>query len=290
MKVIKSLIFRKVSDKSLRVRTVRQRSAVSTYDGFERYYARGKRIEISKSLLLRDMDAGGGTIEVREQSGLPMLTQDGRPILPAMTRSRGVQLALKRWAFDLPLAMLALLALLPLLLAIAVSIRVSSPGPVLFGQLRVGRNGKLFRLFKFRTMRIEDCDDSGLNQTVANDGRQTRLGRFLRATSLDELPQLWNIIIGDMSVIGPRPMVEGQQAADRDYREVVPYYDYRQLMRPGLSGWAQANGLRGSTREYELARRRIDHDCAYIQNFSLGLDIKIVARTIIREFLTGSGV
>jgi lipopolysaccharide/colanic/teichoic acid biosynthesis glycosyltransferase len=290
MKVIKSLIFRKVSGKSLRVRTVRQRSAVSTYDGFERYYARGKRIEISKSLLLRDMEAGGGTIEVREESGLPMLTQDGRPILPAMTLSRGVQLALKRWAFDLPLAMLALLALFPLLLAITVAIRVSSRGPVLFGQLRVGRNGKLFRLFKFRTLRIENCDDSGLNQTVANDGRQTRLGRFLRATSLDELPQLWNIIIGDMSVIGPRPMVEGQQAAGRDYREVVPYYDYRQLMRPGLSGWAQANGLRGSTREYEPARRRIDHDCAYIQNFSLGLDIKIVARTIIREFLTGSGV
>jgi lipopolysaccharide/colanic/teichoic acid biosynthesis glycosyltransferase len=263
---------------------------VSTYDGFERYYARGGRIEISKSLLLRDVEAGGGGIEVREESGLPMLIQDGKPILPAMTRSRRMQLVWKRWAFDLPLALLALMALLPLLLAIAVTIRVSSPGPVIFGQLRVGRDGKLFRLFKFRTMRVEDCDDSGLNQTVANDGRQTRLGRLLRATSLDELPQLWNIVIGDMSVIGPRPMVEGQKAAGRDYREVVPYYDFRQLMRPGLSGWAQANGLRGSTQEYDPARRRIDHDCAYIQNFSLTLDIKIIVRTIVREFLTGSGV
>jgi lipopolysaccharide/colanic/teichoic acid biosynthesis glycosyltransferase len=263
---------------------------VSTYDGFERYYARGRRIEISKSLLLRDVEAGGGTIEVREESGLPMLTQDGQPIPPAMTRSRQAQLALKRWMLDLPLAVLATLALLPLLLAIAAAIRISSPGPAIFGQLRVGRGGRLFRLYKFRTMRIEACDDSGLSQTVANDDRQTRVGRFLRATSLDELPQLWNIIIGDMSVIGPRPMVEGQKAAGRDYRDVVPYYDFRQIMRPGLSGWAQANGLRGSTQDYGPARRRIDHDCAYIQNFSLILDMKIIARTIIREFLTGSGV
>lgn len=262
---------------------------MSTYDGFERYYARGSSIEISKSLLLRHVDAGGGAIEVREESGLPMLTQDGQPILPAFTRSRQLQLVLKRWAFDLPLALLAGVALLPMLFTIAVAIRATSRGPVIFGQQRVGRDGRLFRLLKFRTMRIEDCDDSGLTQTQANDARQTALGRFLRTTSLDELPQLWNIIVGDMSVVGPRPMVEGQQAAGRDYRETVPYYDYRQLMRPGLSGWAQANGLRGPTSEYGPAKRRIDHDCAYIQNFSLALDVRIVARTITREFLTGSG-
>ena len=263
---------------------------VSTYDGYERYYARGSRIEISKSLLLRDVDAGGGAISVREESGLPMLTQDGQPIAPAMTQSRRVQLALKRWAFDVPLAVLAGLVLLPLLLLIAIAIRSTSRGPVLFGQVRLGLGGKPFRLLKFRTLRIEACDDSGHSQTEAEDGRQTKVGRFLRATSLDELPQLWNIIAGDMSVVGPRPMVEGQQAAGQDYRQVVPYYDFRQLMKPGLSGWAQANGLRGSTKEFGPAKQRIDHDCAYIQNFSLGLDIKIIARTIIREFLTGSGV
>ena len=263
---------------------------MSTYDGYERHYARGSRIEISKSLLLRDVGAGGGTIAVREESGLPMLTQDGQPIVPAKTLARRMQLFFKRWAFDVPLAAMAGLALLPLLVSIALAIRLTSRGPILFGQVRLGLEGKPFRLLKFRTLRIEACDDSGLNQTSADDGRQTRVGRFLRATSLDELPQLWNIIVGDMSVIGPRPMVEGQQAAGRDYREVVPYYDFRQLMKPGLSGWAQANGLRGSTRELGPAKQRIDHDCAYIQNFSLGLDIKIVARTIIREFLTGSGV
>jgi len=263
---------------------------VSTYDGYESYYARGRRIGISKSLLLRDVEAGGGAIAVREESGLPMLTIDGQPIAPAMSRTRHLQLALKRWAFDVPLATLAGLTLLPVLLIIALAIRLSSRGPVLFGQVRLGLDGKSFRLLKFRTLRIDDCDDSGLSQTEADDGRQTRVGKFLRATSLDELPQLWNIIVGEMSVIGPRPMVEGQQADGRDYREVVPYYDYRQLMKPGLSGWAQANGLRGSTRELGKAKQRIDHDCAYIQNFSLGLDITIIARTIIREFLTGSGV
>ena len=262
---------------------------MSTYDGYERYYAHGNRIEVSKSLQLQDVEAGGGVISVGEESGLPMLAQDGVPILPAMTRSRRLQLALKRWAFDLPLASMASIMLLPLLLMIALAIRFSSRGPVLFGQVRLGLNGRPFRLLKFRTMRIEECDDSGLNQTVVDDGRQTAVGRLLRATSLDELPQLWNIIVGEMSVIGPRPMVEGQQAAGRDYREVVPYYNYRLLMKPGLSGWAQANGLRGSTKEYGPAKRRIDHDCAYIQNFSLTLDIKIIGRTIVREFLTGSG-
>ncbi len=263
---------------------------MSTYDGFGRYYARGGRIEISRSLLLRDVETHVSDIEVYEESGLPLVMQGGTPVLPAVTRSRLVQLVLKRWALDLPLAILASVALLPLLIAIAITIRVTSAGPVVFGQRRLGKGGKSFRLYKFRTMRIEECDEGGLNQTVANDARQTKVGRFLRATSLDELPQLWNIMIGDMSVVGPRPMVEGQQAAGQDYREVVPYYDFRQLMPPGLSGWAQANGLRGSTKEHGPAKRRVDHDCAYIQNFSLALDIKIIVRTVIREFLTGSGV
>jgi lipopolysaccharide/colanic/teichoic acid biosynthesis glycosyltransferase len=118
----------------------------------------------------------------------------------------------------------------------------------------------------------------------------TPVGRFLRRTSLDELPQLVNVIVGDMSLVGPRPHVEGMLAAGVDYAELVPYYNLRHVMRPGLSGWAQANGLRGPTDSAEAARARIDHDVAYIQNFSIWLDLKIIWLTLVKEFVTGSGV
>jgi lipopolysaccharide/colanic/teichoic acid biosynthesis glycosyltransferase len=201
-----------------------------------------------------------------------------------------MQLRLKRLLLDLPLATLALVALAPLLFAVSLAIRLTSKGPVLFSQSRVGLDGRMFRMLKFRTIRVDACDESGLNQVVEKDDRVTQIGKFLRATSIDELPQLWNIVIGDMAVIGPRPMVSGMRAAGVDYREAVPYYDYRHLVRPGLSGWAQANGLRGPTGDMASAKLRIDHDCAYVQNFSLGLDAGIILKTIIREFLTGSGV
>jgi lipopolysaccharide/colanic/teichoic acid biosynthesis glycosyltransferase len=139
-------------------------------------------------------------------------------------------------------------------------------------------------------MRLDATDLSGVRQTAPDDDRVTPVGRFLRTTSIDELPQLWNILRGDMSVIGPRPMVKGQLAAGSSYRQVVPYYDYRHMVRPGLSGWAQANGLRGPTTDAVSARQRIDHDCAYVQNVSLALDLKIILQTIRREFLTGSGL
>jgi lipopolysaccharide/colanic/teichoic acid biosynthesis glycosyltransferase len=145
-------------------------------------------------------------------------------------------------------------------------------------------------MLKFRSMRVDAGDYSGVKQTVADDERVTPIGRFLRATSLDELPQLWNILVGDMAVIGPRPMVPGQLAAGVHYEQVVPYYGYRHMVKPGLSGWAQANGLRGPTTDLVSAKDRIDHDCAYVQNFSLALDIRIIVQTLAREFLTGSGI
>ncbi|MDB5539292.1 MAG: exopolysaccharide biosynthesis protein [Devosia sp.] len=200
-----------------------------------------------------------------------------------------MQLRLKRLLLDLPLATLALLAFSPLLLAVSLAIGLTSKGPVLFPQWRVGLDGEMFRMLKFRTIRVEACDESGLNQVVEKDCRVTPIGRFLRATSIDELPQLWNILVGDMAVVGPRPMVHGMRAAGVDYREAVPYYDYRHLVRPGLSGWAQVNGLRGPTSDMTSAKLRIDHDCAYVQNFSLGLDVGIILKTIFRQFLTGSG-
>jgi lipopolysaccharide/colanic/teichoic acid biosynthesis glycosyltransferase len=212
------------------------------------------------------------------------------PVAPQASLARALQLFLKRVLLDIPLSLAAMVVLSPFLLAVAIVIRATSSGPALFAQQRVGLNGRSFRLLKFRTMRVEHCDDSGLAQVVANDDRVTPIGNFLRRTSLDELPQLWNILIGDMAIIGPRPMVEGMKAAGLDYRQAVPYYDFRHRVKPGLSGWAQANGFRGPTADMAAARRRIDHDCAYVQNASLLLDVRIIARTIVREFLTGSGV
>jgi len=229
-----------------------------------------------------------GTVSL--QSGLPLRLSDGLPVEPADARRLARQLQLKRLFLDIPLSALALLALSPLLFIVAAIIKLTSAGPAVFRQKRVGLNGVEFDIFKFRSMRAEAGDVTGVRQTEVNDDRVTAIGRFIRATSIDELPQLLNILRGDMSVIGPRPMVAGQLAGGVAYRDVVPYYDFRHRVRPGLSGWAQANGLRGPTTDAEAAHRRVDHDCAYVQNVSLALDVRIILQTIRREFLTGSGL
>lgn len=236
------------------------------------------------------IDWAGPRYSVALQSGLPLSMTAGVPSAPREGFWVSVQSWLKRVLFDIGLSAMALIVLSPLLLGVALAVRLTSKGPALFRQSRVGLGGKEFTVLKFRTMRIDACDESGLAQVVADDDRVTPIGRFLRATSIDELPQLWNILVGNMSVVGPRPMVRGQLAAGVDYYDVVPYYDYRHRVKPGLSGWAQANGLRGPTANLQAAKDRIDHDCAYVQNFSLALDVLIIFRTIVREFLTGSGV
>ncbi len=224
------------------------------------------------------------------KSGLPLSMTSGAPVVPENTRALRVQLLLKRVFIDIALSAVALVVLAPLLLSLAIAIRLTSKGPALFQQSRVGLDGREFKMLKFRSMRIDASDHSGVKQTVAADDRVTPIGRFLRATSLDELPQLWNILVGDMAVIGPRPMVPGQLAAGVHYEQVVPYYAYRHRVKPGLSGWAQANGLRGPTTDIVSAKDRIDYDCAYVQNFSLALDVRIIVQTLAREFLTGSGI
>ena len=190
---------------------------------------------------------------------------------------------------DIVLASAALVALAVPLAGVALAVKLTSRGPVLFRQKRVGLEGRCFEMMKFRTVREEDSDPDGHQQVKDRDNRLTPIGAFLRNTSIDELPQLINILKGDMSIIGPRPMVEGMRAAGRDYRAVVPYYDFRHSMKPGLSGWAQANGLRGRTDDLAQSIARIDHDCAYVQNFSLKLDVLIILKTLRGQFLTGSG-
>jgi lipopolysaccharide/colanic/teichoic acid biosynthesis glycosyltransferase len=158
---------------------------------------------------------------------------------------------------------------------------------MLFRQARVGYGGKPFTILKFRTMYADKCDASGVTQTKSNDQRITPLGKFLRRTSIDELPQLLNVLRGDMSLVGPRPHVAGMLAGGQEFERLIPYYTLRHAMRPGITGWAQANGYRGPTVDATVAKKRIDHDIAYIQNFSIPLDIKIIAVTLWKEFLSG---
>ena len=220
--------------------------------------------------------------------GLPCAWEGDRPAAPRRSYDVQIHGAAKR-LLDVIVSCGVLVFLLPLFLFIAVAIKVSDPGPVLFVQPREGRNGRAFRIFKFRTMRHAARCVDGVEQTTAGDCRVSTVGSFLRRHSIDELPQFFNVLIGDMSLVGPRPHVEGQLAGGRPYREVVPFYDMRLSVKPGITGWAQVNGLRGPTNDADKARARIEHDVAYIQNLSLGLDLRILTTTALREFINGSG-
>lgn len=191
--------------------------------------------------------------------------------------------------FDIVAAGGALLFFAPLLVTIAVAIKATSPGPVLFFQYRYGYRNRRFKIYKFRTMRTDACDVRGVTQTVQGDARVTPVGRILRKTSLDEIPQLLNVLKGDMSLVGPRPHVPGMLAADLLYEDLVPFYFQRHTARPGITGLAQVSGCRGSTVESGRAISRIDYDLHYIEKWSLRLDILIILRTIRKEFLSGSG-
>lgn len=229
-----------------------------------------------------------GSSAVTRQSGLPLPFIDARPVLPEFAPDRAVALKFKR-IFDVVAAAGALITLLPLMLIVAVLVKVTSRGPVFFRQQREGINGSTFEVLKFRSMRTEVGDVTGVDQTVKNDPRVTWIGRLIRKTSIDELPQLINVLRGDMSLVGPRPHVPGMKAGGMLYRDLVPYYDLRLQMLPGLTGWAQANGLRGETANARVAQARVDHDIAYIRHFSLWLDMKIIFKTLQSEFTGGSG-
>ncbi|HEY9549205.1 MAG TPA: undecaprenyl-phosphate glucose phosphotransferase, partial [Kiloniellaceae bacterium] len=189
------------------------------------------------------------------------------------------------WSFvaktleDRLLAVALLLAFSPLLAAIAVAIKLESPGPVLFRQKRYGFNHNLFECWKFRTMHHHMTDADAAVLTRRDDARVTRVGRFLRRTSLDELPQLINVLKGDMSLVGPRPHATAAKAAGRLYEEAVDAYAARHRVKPGITGWAQVNGWRGETDTVEKIQRRVEYDLFYIENWSLALDLRILLRS-----------
>jgi len=191
---------------------------------------------------------------------------------------------------DLALSGMAVIFLSPVFVLLSLAVVVTSKGPVFFIQHRPGKNGVMFPMLKFRSMQQGLGDATGVTQTVHNDMRLTPIGKFIRKTSLDELPQLLNVLLGHMSLVGPRPHPLGMKAAGVDYTELVPYYDLRHSVQPGLSGWAQVNGLRGPTIDAAPSIARIDHDIAYIQNRTLSLDLKIIMRTLRQELSGGSGL
>ena len=172
---------------------------------------------------------------------------------------------------DLIISALSLIILSPLLLAIAIGVKLSSPGPVLFKQERVGKNKKPFQMLKFRSMRVNAEEKTGW--TKGDDPRRTKFGSFIRKYSLDEFPQLFNVLLGQMSLVGPRPEIPFYV---QRFKEEVPLYLVRQQVRPGMTGWAQIHGLRGDT----SIEKRVEYDIWYIQNWSLGLDIRILFRTL----------
>ncbi|WP_244487085.1 sugar transferase [Devosia sp. Leaf420] len=223
----------------------------------------------------------------RTQNGLPVQWVDSAPAAPASSFSRSVSLIVKRLV-DIAGAGAGLLFLAPLLIIVALLIKNTDKGPVFFRQSRVGLDGRVFQIMKFRSMYADRCDVSGISQTVADDKRVTPIGALIRKTSIDELPQLINVLRGDMSLVGPRPHVAGMLAGGMAYEDLVPHYGFRHHVRPGLTGWAQCQGLRGPTVDRSKALQRVGHDFAYVQNFSLWLDAKILVKTVASELLSST--
>jgi len=203
---------------------------------------------------------------VEDLDGLPTINLSETPL-------EGWSRFLKR-GFDLIVATIALIVFSPVMLIVAIAIKLGDRGPIFYRQERMGLDGKPFDIFKFRSMRVGAEKDTGAKWAEKNDPRRTRVGRFIRETSLDELPQLFNVLLGDMSVVGPRP--ERPQFVER-FRAEFPHYMLRHKVRAGITGWAQVHGWRGNT----SIRMRIEHDLYYIENWSLMLDLKILFMTLI---------
>jgi exopolysaccharide biosynthesis polyprenyl glycosylphosphotransferase len=184
---------------------------------------------------------------------------------------------LQKRLFGLLLAAIGLILLTPVLVVVAMLIKLDSPGPVFFVQRRCGFNQRQFRIIKFRTMSTLD-DDAAFRQATRDDPRLTRFGRWLRRWNIDEIPQLFNVLTGDMSLVGPRPHALSH---DRDFERRIALYARRHNVRPGITGWAQIHGLRGETDTEQKMRERVAHDLYYIDNWSFWLDLQILVRTVL---------
>ncbi|KGQ20246.1 Undecaprenyl-phosphate glucose phosphotransferase [Lysobacter dokdonensis DS-58] len=211
---------------------------------------------------------------VEQIAGLPVINLRASPFDGDARLLKAVE--------DRVLATVIVLMIAPLLAAIAIGVKLSSPGPVLFRQRRHGLDGKVISVWKFRSMRVHHEAHGQVTQATKGDARITKLGAFLRRTSLDELPQFLNVLQGTMSIVGPRPHAVEH---NHQYKSQVQLYMQRHRVKPGITGWAQVNGLRGETDTLDKMERRVEADLYYMQNWSLMLDLRIVAMTIVRGFL-----
>jgi len=229
-------------------------------------------------LCCSDQRLGGEIADIRRFGNSLALQAVARPI-------GGWQEIAKRCE-DVAIASLALVLTSPVMILAALAIMLESPGPVLFQQSRKGLNGRHFTLLKFRSMYREHADPYSTRQTCRDDARVTRVGRFIRRWSIDELPQLFNVIEGSMSIVGPRPHALSTSAEGRELDDVVDYYASRYRVKPGMTGWAQVNGLRGELDSAKKLRARVDSDLSYIERWSFWLDLRIIALTAREIFFT----
>jgi putative colanic acid biosynthesis UDP-glucose lipid carrier transferase len=231
-----------------------------------------KRLSGFSSELLLCSDINPLSLTMNETRSLGRLRADIINIVPKAERNYFIKRLL-----DCSVAVIGLVLLSPLLALVALAIKLDTPGPVFFRQRRYGQNNRVFRIFKFRTMSVTE-DGQHVKQAQRNDSRVTRVGRVLRSTSLDEVPQLINVLLGDMSVVGPRPHA---LVHDKLFEEELDLFCSRRRVQPGLTGWAQVNGYRGETKATADIRSRLEHDLYYIENWSIWFDIEIIFRTAL---------
>lgn len=224
--------------------------------------------ELVNTIILPDVSFALIGYEIGEFNGIPLISINQ----PKLSHRNMI---MKR-VFDVLLSGLGLIILSPLLLLISLLVKFSSPGPIFFGQKRMGLDGQIFTMWKFRSMKMDNSESPGW--TVENDPRRTAIGKFLRSSSIDELPQLWNVFVGDMSLVGPRPE---QPHFVNEFRDNIPSYMLRHRMKAGITGWAQVNGWRGDTSLVS----RIECDIYYIKNWSIWLDVRIIFMTLWKGFI-----
>ncbi|MCR5502266.1 MAG: undecaprenyl-phosphate glucose phosphotransferase [Lachnospiraceae bacterium] len=268
---------------------------VGSIDNVRYILPENKLDEVAITLALKDYDKLEGIVDLCEKFGVHTkfipdysslvpsrpYTEDvlGLPVINIryVPLNNAVNLFMKRMT-DIIGALAGIIITSPIMLACAIAVKASSEGPVIFKQERIGLHNKPFMMYKFRTMKIQKSAEEEKAWTTKDDPRVTKAGRFMRKTSLDELPQLFNILIGEMSLVGPRP--ERPQFVE-EFKEEIPRYNIKHLVRPGLTGWAQINGYRGNT----SIRKRVEYDLYYIENWNYAWDLKIMFLTFFRGFI-----